>query len=337
MPGTGQKEATERFHIDETFRKKLPFKLIATNLHGAYSSPAPPDDFDPRTASPADLIKHGLLWRRPSAKDPKALSTAWEKVFNKKWMAKDRIIPQFETKVGVTHLAGKRHKAEDGSYVGAAWSGATVAGDWTGVIGFWNIPKVSEPREPQGLEGGWNSSSWIGIDGAYTSNDVLQAGIEQKVDARGNATYVAWYEWYAPAQNNSPGYIYQTNITNFPVSPGDQVYCSAQYVNSDTAGYLYFANETTGQNFPITLAPPPGATFDGESVEWIMEAPDYGEPNSALPAFTPVVFTSAIGCGPNDTFANPQNGDSWNVETDTGKVITSVTLGDYTVTIDFVG
>ena len=211
---------------------------------------------------------------------------------------------------------------------------------WTGIIGYWIIPTVSKPSEPQGLEGGWNSSSWLGIDGfdiGIVSDDVLQAGVEQRVSSGGQASYVAWFEWYAPAQAGSPGYIYQTNITNFPVSPGQQVYCSVQYVNSNTAGYIYFANEATGQHFSITLAPPPGATFKGNSIEWIMEAPDGGEPESSLPKFTPVTFTSAIGCTASAATGNPDNGDTANVETTGGKVLTSVTTGDNTLTIDFIG
>ena len=109
-----------------------------------------------------------------------------------------------------------------------------------------------------------------------------------------------------------------------------------QHVSNNTAGYIFFANETTGQNFSITLAPPPGATFQGNTIEWIMEAPDGGEPISSLPSFTPVTFTSAIGCGPG-VYGNPLNGDTANVETTGGKVLTSVSVGNYTVTIDFIG
>ena len=97
------------------------------------------------------------------------------------------------------------------------------------MTGHWVIPTVSQPEEPQGSEGGWNSSSWVGIDGTYGSDDILQAGVEQRVNASGNTSYVAWCEWFAPHYPNSPSYIFQTNISNFAVSPGDTVYCSVQY------------------------------------------------------------------------------------------------------------
>jgi hypothetical protein len=148
--------------------------------------------------------------------------------------------------------------------------------------------------------------------------------------------YVAWYEWYAPLQNISPGYIYQTNIVNFPVQPGNEVYCSVQY-NGTTSGSISFANDTTGQHFSITLAPPPGASFSGQSCEWIVEAPDGGEDISSLPAFTPVTFTSAYGCGPNSSTTNPKAGDTINVGDRAGKVLTSTSVDTGTATITFVG
>jgi len=137
-----------------------------------------------------------------------------------------------------------------------------------------------------------------------------------------------------------PPYIFQTNITNFNVNPGDKVFCSVQYINNQTAGQIYFANDTTGEHFSVTLAPPPGATFDGNSLEWIMEAPDTGYPVAALPSFTPVQFSGAFGCTANSTVGDPQNGDTWNIvnnNVNPAQTLTSVTLGSGSVTIDFIG
>jgi hypothetical protein len=328
-------------HDEQAFRAKIPYSLISTNLRGVYASPALPDDFDPNKASAAELIKNGLLWRRPTEKDDPALQKAWQQVFSRKWLAKDRIIPELHPQIGRSHVLKKPLKrGADTNFVNTAWSGAgTRGGHWTGIIGFWKIPTVSEPPEAQGFEGGWKSSSWIGIDGfdeGIVSNDVLQAGIEQYVSPTGVPSYVAWYEWFTQG-DSSPAYVYQTNIPNFAVSPGQQIFCSVQYVNNGTAGYIYFANDSTGQHFSITLAPPSGATFKGNSIEWIMEAPDGGEPVTALPKFTPVVFTSAIGCGTGSALGNPQNGDTANIEDASGKVLTSVKVGNYTATIDFIG
>lgn len=328
---------------EEAFRRSIAYNLVSTNLKGVFHTPAPAKDFDPNKASAAELVKNGFLIRRPAATDSAALQAAWQRVFSRQWRPEDRIVPISEPQPGKTHIMRRAvRKATDTSYLGHQWAGGVIdTGKWTGVIGFWNIPTVSKPSEAQGTEGGWNSSSWIGIDGFNTatlvSNDVLQAGIQQHVNAQGQASYVAWYEWYAPIQANSPGYVYQTNISNFPVSPGQQVYCSVQYVNNGTAGSLYFANETTGQHFSITLAPPPGATFKGNTIEWIMEAPDGGEPMASLPKFTPVQFTSCIGCGPNNATGNPLTGDKVNVENTANKILTSTAVASNAVTVTFIG
>jgi hypothetical protein len=264
---------------------------------------------------------------------------AWKRFFSRKWLPKDSIVPEFEPQVGISHNLKKQPKRQtDGSYLGGVWSGAAAnTGTWSNIIGYWTVPTVSKPNEPQGQEGGWNSSSWLGLDGFSTSDDVLQAGIQQRVSANGVASYVAWFEWYAPQQPNSPPYIWQTDIPNFPVAPGQQIYCSVAY-NGHTSGSISLANETTGKHFAITLAPPPGATFNGSSYEWVMEAPDGGEPISALPKFTPVTFTTALACNAGLTATgNPAVADTLNIETTGGKILTSVSVGTDTATIKFVG
>jgi hypothetical protein len=330
---------TQVFFDESTFLRRNPYPVTPTNLTGVYKNPVAPDSFDPNTASQLDLARYGLLWRKPGPGDPPEVQQAWTRFFARKWRAQDSIVPQSEPQVGVTHNLRKRPTRQtDGSYLGTVWSGAAAnTGTWSNIIGYWTIPTVTKPSEPQGTEGGWNSSSWLGLDGFFTSDDVLQAGVQQRVSASGVASYVAWYEWYAPLEANSPKYIYQTNISNFPVSPGQQVYCSVQY-NGKTSGSIAFANETTGQHFAITLAPPPGATFNGSSYEWIMEAPDGGEPISSLPKFTPVAFTTALACNAGLTATgNPALADTLNIETDTGKVLTSVSVGTDTATIKFIG
>jgi hypothetical protein len=327
----------------ELFRKALPYEIIPTRLPGVYTSPSPPEDLDLNTADAKTLIKHGLLWRRPEAADRPTVRAAWQRVASRKWHPMKRIIPRMEVQFGKTHKTRGLKKTEVG-YTDSAWSGGVLQGppgSFTSAIGYWVIPTVGIPPEPQGYDGGWDSSSWIGIDGFYTTDDVLQAGIQQTVDQFGNAAYVAWYEWFVSGADPSQfPYINQINIPNFSVAPGQTIYCSVQYVDNNTAGYLYLANETTGENFSITLAPPTGASFNGSSAEWIMEAPNGGEPLTSLPSFSPVEFTTALACN-SSVIANPQNGDYVNIVDPFSPpfppLLTSVTLGNDTVTIDFTG
>jgi hypothetical protein len=320
----------------ERLRKALPYEIVPTRLPGVYTSPPPPADLDLDTADAKTLAKHGVLWRRPTAKDPKKVRALWERVTSRKW---EPIIPVMEVQFGKTHTIKKNRKKTEAGYTSNRWSGGVVVGppgSYTSAIGIWDVPFVGIPPEPQGHEGGWNSSSWVGIDG-WGTNDVLQAGIQQKVDASGKTSYVAWYEWFVPVPPADPTlypYVYQTNIPNFKISPGDKIFCSVSYVGN-TAGQLWIANDTAGQtSYSTTLAPPNGAAFNGSDAEWIMEAPDGGEPTSSLPSFSPVVFDPALAC--NNTGFGTGNFDYVNV-VGFGKQLTSVTLGNLEVTIDFTG
>jgi hypothetical protein len=325
---------------EAAFTKQFPFPLTPTNIPGAYATPAWPDDLDVHNASAATLLKHGILWRRPEAGDDAEAVALWKNFFSRPWSAKDRIVPHLEPQPGRTHVPVGLQKTDAGFNTNN-WAGGVLRGNFVSAFGTWLIPTVSKPTEPQGNEGGWNSSSWVGVDGfnvtgLISSNDVLQAGIEQRVDAQGNASYIAWYEWFAPAQTGSPPYIFQTNIPNFPVRPGQSINCSVQYLSNHQAGQITLANGSTGKSFSLILAPPPGANFSGNCIEWIMEAPDTGYPNSALPKFTPVRFNPAFGCNAQGNPTTAVSGDTVNIKNGT-TIVTSVQLAPSLVTIDFLG
>jgi hypothetical protein len=289
-------------------------------------------DFDPKKASTAALIRQGLTWKRPMRGDPPSLHVAWERAFARRWHPKDRAVPALEPRPGKTHALRGLSRTSDGAYASANWSGGVMQGLWTSVVGYWTIPIVTKPAAAPEADAGWDSASWIGIDG-FASPSVLQAGVQHRVGANGQTDYVAWYQWWAPPQSGSPDYIWQTNIVNFPVGPGQQIYCSVQYIHNRTAGQIHLANEATGQHFSLTLAPPPGAHLGGDSIQWIMEATDVGEPNGSLPNFTPVQFSTAIGCSADGrTVADPQSADSIRIVFN-NQPLTSVALTHDEVTI----
>jgi hypothetical protein len=222
---------------------------------------------------------------------------------------------------------------------GNQWAGGVVSGTWTGAYGVWRVPSVTRPVTPPGTDGTWNSSSWIGIDGTFGSNDVLQAGVQQSVDAAGNASYVAWYEWYVLPKAGYPSYVYQTNIPNFPIGPGDEVVASIEYGAGQ--GHIHFGNLSNGKYFTQTLAAPPTASVSGNTVEWIMEAPNFGEPpnggkaETSLPAFSPVVFSSFLGTGPNGAVTQPTMVTSFEIARNR-HVMTSVEVAG-ALTVSYIG
>jgi hypothetical protein len=625
----------------EAFTKSLPYKVIPTNIPGAYTSPPVPEEVDLATATTTTLLKHGIPFRKPVEGDRPALHDAWNLAYGPTARQMKTIVPILQPRMGRTHNLRHPVHGSDTNFTGAQWAGGVIKGSWKSATGRWTVPTVSQPPEAQGNEGGWNSVSWVGMDGfsgtGYTgSTDVLQAGVQQLFSAQGQASYVAWFEWYVPAgvqgtidgisagkvvlgdqspyqpalaslngrlylawrgdgndninvaqvatnSNGAPtglinkwtggdtstaapalcanagslflswkgdgndninvaqvaldgngaptglinkatlgdqtptspalasldnvlylawkgdgndnlnvissddgltfggkitseetspytpalvanngqlfiawtgngsnqlnvavvdtdlsqgvplgisskvvlgdtsstgpslaalnGYLFlswkgsgndnlnvmfsqnnganftgkmtagetspestamaanngavfiawkgdgndnlnvapvtlsgfteaayrnQTNIANFPVNPGDTMSCAVSYIGN-TAGVINFANQTTGQKFSVTLAPPVGATFSGETVEWIMEAPDGGIPTSSLPKFTTVNFVAAFGCDATGKLSgNPKNGDTVNIISGR-KTLTATTVADDGVTISFTG
>jgi hypothetical protein len=284
-----------------------------------------------RALRPADRVVADLLG--PLDLGDERIAALRDKLASRDWPADARIVPHLTPQIGVTHLLTPPRKVSDAAYTSNNWAGSTIAGTWQGAVGTWRVPAISIPSTPAGTDGGWDSSSWVGIDGTYGSNDVLQAGVQQSIAGDGSTTFVAWYEWYAPKVDGSPDYIYQTNIDNMPIQPGDEVFVNVHY--QDGQGYVMFGNVDRGKYFSIQLASPPGATFSGNSVEWIVEAFNTGEPGTSLPRFAPVNFTSAVG---SDTSAmgsgDPANGDTTDIVA-YGRPLTSVTLNTLSLTVQY--
>jgi hypothetical protein len=350
---------------EQQFEKSFPFPLRPTNIPNVFSIPPLPDDFDPNTASAAECLRHGLPWPRPGADAPAPAIAAWKRVFSRNWRREDWVEPVSHPVPGRTHRLKTPPRPQDnGTYNSPFWAGCSIdtpqSLGWNGILGFWSVPTVSKPSEKQGANGGWDSSSWVGLDGDFLSqsSDVIQAGVEQKVAAGGTATYTAWYEWIVPVPANLPQgtlvdangyplawtnptngtyqYIHQANIPGFKVKPGQTVMTAILLIPGRGAS-VTFANETTGGYFSIFLKPPPNASFNGTSAEWIMEAPDGGWPNTALPKFTPIVFEEAFATLPNCPQAGlPGNGNILNLFQN-GSPVTSTTTNGTSVTIKFTG
>ncbi len=307
-------------------------RLAPTNLSGIFTKVrTAKDTAEQMNISP--LISSGLLRELQDVQTP-AVQKFREKILSRQWRPEDQIIPLLKPQIDVTHQLTGRAATGNVSFTSGNWAGATIKGAWKAALGIWRVPTVGKPTTPPSTSGGWNSSSWVGIDGTYGSNDVLQAGVQQQVSSNGAASYVAWFEWFAPQQPTSPPYIFQTNIENIQIQPGDEVFCGVYYV--DRQGEIIFGNVDRGHYFSMVLAPPPGASFSGNSAEWIMEAPNTGEPGTSLPSFTPVVFSSAFSTDQVNKSGDPANADTTNIVR-FGAKLTSVSLRTNALDIDYIG
>jgi Peptidase A4 family len=136
--------------------------LVPTKLSGVFTKVRRPD-VAADTSNISSLFNSNLLSRLLKIDTPGA-RTFREKVLSRRWLPEDQISPVLAPQIGVTHLLTPSIKVADASFTTNNWSGGTIQGTWSAVLGMWRIPTVTRPSTPQGTGGGWNSSSWAGID-----------------------------------------------------------------------------------------------------------------------------------------------------------------------------
>ena len=137
-----------------------------------------------------------------------------------------------------------------------------------------------------------------------------------------------------------PPYIHQTIIPGFTINPGDQITGEVWYGQDNKGsrgGWISILNPANGLGKrDYFLWPPLGTSqFAGESVEWILEAPNEGVPKTSLPSFSACSFMNAIGYDQQgQPIGNPKNGLCVNISPDQGvSMYTEVQLSDGAVTI----
>ena len=164
------------------------------------------------------------------------------------------------------------------------WSGYGVKGDsFTSVEATWQVPAVTCPASNARV------SIWVGLDGFIDGNH--GATIEQDgTDAICNgstASYNAWWEMVVATSSKSG--------TFFTVAPGDIIFSSVYYINSEYA--LQVTDETSGKT-SYSLQPC-NAVCNHNSAEWIVEDPGVGKYPFAN--YSTLTFTGATAGTANIT------------------------------------
>lgn len=281
----------------------------------------PPRGFDPITASPADLFKHGF----PARPDHPEHLERFKRVFGQ---MKDRfhyIEPAFRVNPKRRHgTAASRHFAGKGSAklpatgtgneFSSIWSGALVfpapGQSFRWIVGEWTIPNVSSPDDGQT----YYCATWIGIDGdsSVPSQDLCQAGINMDVTrSGGNITRncSAWCEWF-------PGP--EIEIPNFPVTFGDTVAITVCTTGAgSTEALIFYANLTSGMGTSFILD---AGTFSdgtqisllGDSAQWVVERPEVGGNTALLANYVELFFSGcqAVSYSADGTHSEVLNGGS---------------------------
>ncbi len=237
--------------------------------------PISPGNFDPSTASTADLALYGI----PSFDaTPPALVKRW----------KSRMVSPFQ----VVQPSFSQFQS-----AGVIWSGGIMAprGERvTWVEGTWTIPTAALPA---GAQSGrfYKASIWTRIDGHLTK-PVFQAGCLLNVAPDAIVDVIPFFEWYPDPT---------IKIGNVPLSIGDELSLFMRAL-SMTSGVVLFCN-VTQQVLAIfsVAASSPTAVLQlyGASAEWIVES---GQIDAQ---FSPVDFTD---CNAGDDSGSLQGtGSSW--------------------------
>jgi hypothetical protein len=253
----------------------------------------PPSGFDPTAASDSELQEYGFPVR-PDAHIFPQLHVVWRQTMSEQMLM---IQPQFDVvpywfrKQPAEVVPTEAVVAPTG---GDGWCGSAedflVSGDAvTVVMGAWTVPNV---YGPYGQLTRCGCAEWLGIDGYNElSVDIVQAGTTQTiVPLSGHRESFAWFEWY-PAEPKT--------ISNFPVSPGDYIFCIIDVRSPAEVGV--FMNNTTSRlttsfvkEVPkVDPYPLEDLQVHGVSVEWVLENPESGW-LGPLPKFGRVFFDTCL-------------------------------------------
>jgi hypothetical protein len=287
--------------------------VLPTNMPGVYAVTQPPADFNPLTASDAELAEWGYPPRPTANQGPKALAF-WTSVVT---APVQRVIPQLKARPGVYHrpLTGLaiRSVSPDGKSTAATssnWSGvglipATGGEPFYLVEARWVVPTVKQA--PGTCSRGWDySSEWVGL-GGFSDAYLFQAGSAANVycDIGGNIPeYFPWVEWL-PA---SELVIYKDAATGtlYPFQAGDIVVVEVWATNFvsgvSKTGNMLFEDVTQGWSVSlsgVSAASLGGSEVTGKSAEWIVERTQVDGQLATLPDYIADAFegTAAVDLG----------------------------------------
>ncbi len=278
---------------------------------GVRLCPPPSKDFDPFTASEADLIRHGLPLR-PDTHGQPGMAALWERQarrYRDFEHLEPRPDPATAAKKPVAAPALGPSPIESCGY--QLWS---TSAPFTALFVTWTVPDL------------WYSPGQfdpINHFHIFVGLGFLDVHVEMTVDPQESVTAHIW--------------ALGVGTVNLPVRPGD-VISGALCLNTNPAGTAayFLANETTGQtiNFAFDSGLPPAVTINAG----VSRSGDPSQP----PFFHPlarfgVVYFDEISAYTTSGSRSLTSGDAITLVDQNGKILASpVRLTDYTFKTVFV-
>lgn len=219
----------------------------------------PPEDFNPLTASDAELAMY-YFPPRPDTND-KASYSEWIDV-----MSNYTGTPEPEGMVSSTEIIIEQKPTISPLSIGSRnsniWSGyesnlgASSSKFYTQVQMDYTQPAIKS------ISGTCINSYWVGLGGRNTRR-LVQAGTATK----GTSEHYAWYEYLSDTGKT-------VSMIKLPIviSAGDRIHVYISFQKSNNLFSYYIANNTTGKSTSGIINNLPSSTqFDGTTAEWIVE------------------------------------------------------------------
>jgi len=264
----------------------------------------PAADFNPHTASNADLVKHGYPPRPDHKASPKHRAL-WERIIKRRF----RVISPELTTIESPGPA-KTPRVEVKSLNTGGWAGAlnsSLPSGWSfyEVGAEWTVPNATIYWSDEVPNGPNQTNAYVGLAGTFTgapkfpgnypqvsigttSNCTVSNGVVEP----GSQTAYAWFRTFSEAF-----------YLNIPVNPGDKVGASI-YGNASgsaplTAATFQFWNFTQGLNTSINWT---NQAFRATICQWLVGSQPYlVDENlpSPYPLNSGLVFSNTLALGIN--------------------------------------
>ncbi|KUI63180.1 Aspergillopepsin-2 [Cytospora mali] len=205
------------------------------------------------------------------------------------------------------------------------WAGAVVTGEnITEAYGSFKVLTANIPTKQEAGENSYTASAWVGMSGYSDCSGLWQAGVDSIIEASGDTSFYAWYEWYpADTQVIDIGTISAGDVINVKVSS-----------SSSTEGSVVLENQTTGKSFSKTVTS--SDELCGTDAEWILEDVTFEDDSDGLANFTSVTFSDISMIEGGSTTTSLSNAIIMDIEDDKKNILTSSTITDGTVVVTYV-
>jgi hypothetical protein len=249
---------------------------VVTNLAGGvtettYSLPdgevitstTPPPGFDPLTASDDQLMRFDFPLRPGDAPGLKA------------WISAMSAFTSDEPSAEPLHVASANDAARPSST-----TYATSYSNWAGYIaGTLNVQNhmyvavkgnIVVPTNTGTCALSNNLGIWIGLGGTSSNpENLVQQGIACGNPSVGSGSAYRPFTEFA----NTRDPVAFCGFTSWTLAHGDVIYQNMSFQSSVNKAFFYLEDQTSGVAHSCSATAPSSWTFDGNSAEWIAEAP----------------------------------------------------------------